>query len=235
MTICAFAILTTTLSYVTAEASDIAGFSRMSVGSEFSPWRESNLRGKTPTRYQIELDEGIAVLRADADNSASALVHPISGPSAQHARLEWRWKISRLLENSDIATKRGDDFPARVYVTFDLVPKQLGWLARNKLRLARLIYGKDVPAAALCYVWDTRASEGTSVPNAYTDRVQMIVVQSGAEQVGEWVAESRNVRDDYREAFGAEPPPITSIVIATDTDDTGETATSWFGDLSFVP
>ena len=117
-------------------------------------------------------------------------------------------------------------------MTFDLAPKQLGWFARNKLRIARLLYGKDVPAAALCYVWDTRAPEGTMVPNAYTDRVKMIVVQSGAQQLGEWVTESRNIHDDYRDAFGAEPPPITSIVIATDTDDTGETATSWFGDLA---
>ena len=214
---------------------DITPFSSLQVGQDPSPWRESRLRGKQPTEYRIVDDAGIVVIRADADASASALVHELHADTAEFPVLRWRWKIERVLDSSDISTRSGDDYPARVYVTFDHDQKKLGWFARNKLRLARLIYGDDVPAAALCYVWDTAAPEGTAVPNAYTNRVHMFVIRSGTERVGEWVDESRNVYEDYRAAFDEEPPMINSIVIATDTDDTGETATSWFGDLALLP
>lgn len=218
---------------MTATANEIPAFSTMTEGLDMTPWRESRLRGKQSTGYRLVVDDGVVVVRADAEASASALVHEMRLKPTEHTVIRWRWKILRLLQNSDISKKKGDDYPARVYVTFDHDPKKLGWFGRNKLRLARLIYGDDVPVSALCYVWDRDAPESTSVPNAYTDRVQMIVVQSGADRIGEWVFESRNVYNDYREAFGEEPSSITSVVIATDTDDTGETATSWFGDIEF--
>lgn len=219
---------------VAAPSGLVPSFSAMEPGRDFAPWRESRLRGKAPTEYRLVADEGLIVLRADAEASASALAFAVRLDPATFPVLRWRWKIERLLTSSDISTKRGDDYPARIYVTFEQDLKKLGWFARNRLRLARLIYGDDVPAGALCYVWDREAVAGTSVPNAYTDRVQMIVVRSGAERVGEWTLESRNVLEDYRAAFGEAPPAINSIVVATDTDDTGESATSYFGDIEFA-
>jgi hypothetical protein len=61
----------------------------------------------------------------------------------------------------------------------------------------------------------------------------MIVVRSGAAAVGTWVDEERNVYEDYRKAFGEEPPMIKGIAVMTDTDDTGESATAWYGDIVF--
>ena len=56
-------------------------------------------------------------------------------------------------------------FPARVYVTFarDTERTALSVPAR-KIRLARLLYKQDVPAAALCYVWARDLPVGTMVP-----------------------------------------------------------------------
>jgi hypothetical protein len=51
--------------------------------------------------------------------------------------------------------------------------------------------------------------------------------------VGEWVSERRNVRADYREAYGEAPPPVNGIAIMTDTDNTGGTATALYGDIVF--
>lgn len=69
------------------------------------------------------------------------------------------------------------------------------------------------------------------LPNAYTDRVKMIVVQSGADKLNQWVALQRNVYEDYKTAFGSEPPLVSGVAIMTDTDNTGESATSYYGDL----
>lgn len=41
----------------------------------------------------------------------------------------------------------------------------------------------------------------------------------------------RNIVDDYRRAFGEDPPHVGAIAIMTDTDNTGETATAWYGDI----
>jgi hypothetical protein len=98
--------------------------------------------------------------------------------------------------------------------------------------LLRLVYGEDLPHAGLNYVWDNRLPPGTVLRSPYTDRVRMIVVRSGNAEAGRWVEESRNVLDDYRRAFGGEPPAIAGIAVMTDTDDTGESATAWFGDIA---
>ena len=69
------------------------------------------------------------------------------------------------------------------------------------------------------------------LPNAYTARAMMFVVESGARRVGEWVEMERNVYEDYKRAFKEEPPPVSGIAVMTDTDQTAEAATAWYGDI----
>jgi len=87
------------------------------------------------------------------------------------------------------------------------------------------------PIGAINYIWASHAPVGKIVPNAYTDRVRMIVVESGKMKAGAWVSESRNIFDDYKTAFGKEPPMITGIAIMTDSDNTGESALAYYGDI----
>ncbi|MEO8165601.1 MAG: DUF3047 domain-containing protein, partial [Betaproteobacteria bacterium] len=100
-----------------------------------------------------------------------------------------------------------------------------------KVYLARKRYGQDVPTAALCYVWDARAPVGTSVWSPYTDRVRVIVVESGTANLNRWREVQRDLVADFRAAFGEEPPPIAGIAVASDTDNTGESVTAMFGDI----
>jgi hypothetical protein len=90
-----------------------------------------------------------------------------------------------------------------------------------------------VPAAALCYVWDGKLPAGTGLWSAYTDRVRLVVVESGPGRLGQWVAEKRNVAADFRAAFGEAPPRISGIAIAADTDQTGAKVRAWIGDIRF--
>ncbi|MDZ7682540.1 MAG: DUF3047 domain-containing protein [Fodinibius sp.] len=75
--------------------------------------------------------------------------------------------------------------------------------------------------------------QGTIVPNPFTDWVYMIAVQSGRSKSGRWIVESRNIMEDYRQAFGESPPDITGVAIMTDTDNTGGSATAYYGDIIF--
>ena len=59
----------------------------------------------------------------------------------------------------------------------------------------------------------------------------MIVLQSGNAMAGQWIGEKRNLVEDYRMAFGQKPPRIMGIAIMTDTDNTGESTTAYYGDI----
>jgi hypothetical protein len=83
------------------------------------------------------------------------------------------------------------------------------------------------------YIWENRAPIGTVIPNQYTSRVKMIVAESGGTRLGEWREEVRNVYEDYKRAFGEEPPVTRSVGIMTDTDNTGERALAYYGDIAF--
>lgn len=213
------------------------GFSGLKAGGALpdvlKPWAFSD-RLRT-TRYSLVSDAGVVVLRADAQASTSGIVRELKVDPRAYPILSWRWKAMSVVEKGDLRTKEGDDFAARVYVTFDLDPAALSAPERMKLSLARLVYGDAVPAAALCYVWDAHAPRETLVPNAYTDRVRMIVAETGATRAGQWVAMRRNIRDDYQRAFGAEPAGVTGVIVSTDTDNTGDTAVTFYGDISFGP
>ena len=163
----------------------------------------------------------------------AGVAHPLKLDVRTHPVIEWRWKVMNLLKKSDIAAKQGDDYPARVYVLFDYDIRKLPFSVRAKIRLARLV-GADIPLAALCYVWDGKAAAGTSVWSVYTDRVRVIVAEGGAANLGKWVTIRRNVAADFRAAFGEEPPAISGVAIATDTDNTGESATAFYGDIRFT-
>jgi hypothetical protein len=61
----------------------------------------------------------------------------------------------------------------------------------------------------------------------------MMVVQSGEKNLNTWVSEERNIYADYRKAFKDEPPMISGVAIMTETDNTGESATAYYGDIMF--
>jgi hypothetical protein len=185
------------------------------------------------TQYQLVEDDGRTVLRARAEASTAGVIRDLAVDPATHPVLAWRWKATRLPEKADLRAKAGDDYAARLYVTFDLRLSELPFGERFGVTLARVIYGDDVPSAALCYVWASQAQVGTFAPNAYTGRVQMIVVESGAAHLGRWRDYERDIAADYRRAFGAEPPAVSAVAVSTDTDNTGERAEAYYGDIAF--
>lgn len=184
-------------------------------------------------RFSLVAEDGKSVLQVDSEKSAGSLGLPLTtASSGANTQVEWRWKINRMLDKADMTTKTGDDFAARVYVFFDVPLESLSFADRTKLRLARMIAGSDVPTAALCYVWDNTHRVGHTQWSPYTRRVRMIVLQSGTANVGKWMAESRDVAADFREAFGFDAPAVTGVAVGNDTDNTNERVTTWYGDVT---
>ncbi|MFN0038327.1 MAG: DUF3047 domain-containing protein [Burkholderiales bacterium] len=233
----ALAVLLTCLAFqAKAEETGPVPFSTASPGEVLpAPWRFSAVpKVKKHTRYSLVEDAGITVLRAEANASMASLTHALKIDPNVLPVINWRWKIDNLVDKSDPTSKDRDDFPARIYVLFDYDIRKLSFGTRTKIQMGRALYGADIPVAALCYVWDARLARDTSMWSAYTDRVRVIVAESGAANVGRWVELQRNVREDFRAAFGEDPPPISGIAIATDTDNTGESVVAWYGDIRFL-
>jgi len=213
----------------------VAAFSKLNAGDALPPhWRSTSVANiSRHTRYSLTSVDGVTVLQAEADASMSSLARSTDIDPQTTPWLRWRWRVASLNSKSDPRTKQGDDFPVRIYVFFDYDLKRLPFLERAKLRIAQALYGKELPLAALCYVWASNDPPDTTAWNAYTDRVRMVVAASSSDRVGEWITIERNVINDYREAFGEPVPRITGIALATDTDNTGERSLAWYGDISF--
>lgn len=184
------------------------------------------------TVYELVKDGETVVVKATSDASASGLTKAVQIDPKVFPIVHWRWKVANLLKRSDVSRKDGDDYPARLYITFAYDPGKVSFGKKLKYKAGRAIFG-DIPIGALNYIWETKTPVGTIVENAYTDFAQMIVIESGPQKVGMWVEEERNIYEDYKKAFGEEPPMINGVAIMSDTDNTKERATAFYGDISF--
>jgi len=179
---------------------------------ELIGWQEKRFEGRTD--YRLATRDNRTALRAHSDGAASGLFKEITVDLAKTPVLHWSWRVDNLLEGVDERSKAGDDYPARVYVVFS------GGLFFWRTR-------------AINYVWSSNQPEGASWPNAFTSNAQMVAVTSGPGRLGQWVSEQRNVAEDYRRLFGEEPGSVAAVAIMTDTDNSGQSATAWYGDIWF--
>jgi hypothetical protein len=173
------------------------------------------------------------VVKAVAEASASGLTREVKINPKEYPVVQWRWKVSNILKKGDVRKKEGDDYPARIYITFKYDSSKLSFFEKTKYETIKLWYGQYPPLGAINYIWESKVPVGTMVPNPFTDRVMMFVVETGPSKLNQWVNEERNIFEDYKKAFGQEPPMISGIAIMTDTDNTGESATAYYGDILF--
>lgn len=198
-------------------------------------WRHQTLpKVERANQFAIVSDQGTRVLQVSSSASASSWVAPVDLDPAAQPWLHWRWKVSRSVPGSDLRRKAGDDYAARLYVFFALANERLSLPDRLRIQAARVLSGAEVPAAALCYVWGHAQAAGSSGWNPYTDRVRMVVADSGDAHAGQWRSHVRDINRDWADAFGGEVPRISGLALTADTDNTGERVEAWFGDARFA-
>lgn len=187
------------------------------------------------TRYELVREDGCQVVKARTSGGASGLIARLNIKPENSPMLSWRWKVSNVFEKGDARKKSGDDYPARIYVAFEFQPDKAGFFDRAKRKTVELLFGEELPGNALNYIWANTLPKGAFITNPYTDKTVMIAVSSGREKAGEWISIERDVIADYRKAFGESPPPIRGIAIMSDSDNTGEQASAWYGDITLAP
>lgn len=184
--------------------------------------------------YQLLVEDGVQVVKADTAGGASGLIARLNVQPQDSLILRWRWKVSNVFAKGDARSKNGDDYPARIYVAFEFQPGNAGFFERAKRKAVEVVFGEALPGNAINYIWANRLPIGEWVNNPYTDKTRMLAVSSGADKAGDWVSIERDIMADYRKAFGDEPPAIIGIAIMSDSDNTGEQASAWYGDIQLI-
>lgn len=214
---------------------EVGKFSAAKAGGAFPDgWKPLTFKKiNQHTQYTLVENGPTVVVKSVSQQSSSGLTREISIDPQKYPIVQWRWKVENVYEKGDVTSKSGDDYPARIYITFEYDSSKVGFFEKAKYEAARLIYGQYPPIGAINYIWESKAPVGTIAPNPYTDRVMMIVTQSGSAKLNQWVTEERNIYEDYKKAFGEAPPMISGVAIMTDSDNTKESATAYFGDIVF--
>ena len=210
----------------------IAEFSKNSTGGLPNRWRPMVIhRTKNRTHYQLVTEQGNTILHARAASASSGLMQHVSIDPLAQPWLSWRWRIGSVISTADNFQRDVEDSPARIILGFDGDKDTLPFADQVLFETAKIITGHDFPFATLMYVWENKAPIGTVIDSTRSDRIKMIVAASGSDGIGQWHDFTRNIIEDYENAFGEKPGRLIGVGVLTDTDNTGETVEAWYGDI----
>jgi hypothetical protein len=213
--------------------------------SESAVIRENfaNLNNWTPLRfdktrkdtvYSAADEGGVTCLKAESGGSSSAIVCNREFDVYQYPVMRWKWKVSNVYAKGDVSKKEDNDSPARLYVMFKYDPGEAGFFTRLKYLLAKKIYGRYPPRYALCYIWANMRHKERIITSPGFGEIKYVVLEAGSRQVGKWREEEVNVLEDFKKAFGRTPPAAARISFMDDSDNTGESSTSWLSSLEVL-
>lgn len=114
----------------------VANFSRADTGSALPKHWEAMTFEKilAHTTYETIMDPGLGqtVIKAQSRASASGLIRKVRIDLKKYPIIQWQWKITSVYKNGDVTQKTGDDYPARLYVTFEYDPDKVGFWDKAK-------------------------------------------------------------------------------------------------------
>ena len=150
--------------------------------------------------FYVISERGNNFVRAYTEGEALRISLPTSKLNwklSEYPILSWDWRAVRLPVGA--SENEANDTGGAVYVSF----AKTDWLGRP---------------LSIKYTYSSTLPVGTVVS---TGNVKIIVVSSGKRGKGDWVHVDRNVVDDYKRLFGADPAddPFT-VTLWSDSDNT---------------
>lgn len=227
--------LARTLERESGEVVEVAGFSRLRSGDAPQPWEPWLIvPGNAPTKYRLAEVDGVVALEAEGTEGGSGMTRNIRINPHTHPVIEWRWRVPAPEAGSPPVSVTSKASPmARLSLAFHGDPDKLDFEDRVKLRMAKALTVNGLPYASLLYVWMVNVPLDAVLHSPHTDRVRLIVAESGAQRAGQWISVRRNVAEDFRRAFGEEPGDIVAVGLMTDHGDDGSRRRTFYGDITF--
>ena len=177
--------------------------------------------GHLPSDWQIKVTHGkpdittcgnvgASCLHLKSEKASFALEHSVDVNPQENRFLTWRWRVTQLPAGGDFRKAGTDDQAAQVLVAF-------------------------ADRRVLTYIWDTTAPKGTAQPASSIPLVHVfaVVCESGAADLNRWLSETRDVAADYEHAYGKPAPQVKGLRIQINSQHTGTTAESFFGEVAF--
>ncbi len=142
--------------------------------------------------------------------SSFALERAVDIDPVQLPYLSWHWKVTQLPKGGDFRHSSTDDQAAQVMVAFD-------------------------DRHILTYIWDSNAPQGTmeSASAIPLMHIFAIVCRSGLADANRWLDENHDIASDYRRAFGKAPSHVKGLRLQINSQHTGSSAESYFGQVEF--
>jgi hypothetical protein len=202
---------------VAANVVVVEDWAGVAVGSRGVPpgW-EKQRWGSPAYDFTVVDNDGHRVVHLKSAGDSSNISKDIRGKVdlKETPILEWSWKVVALPQGADSRRKETDDQAAQLYVTWPRFPE-------------------SVRSRIIGYIWDTTAPVGSIVKSQKTGTVTYVVLRSGAHDLGKWVMERRNVREDFQRIYGEEPDDPAIVSFGIDSDDVKGTAESFMGAIVF--
>jgi hypothetical protein len=174
-------------------------------------WQKMILNGEVD--YTLVRTGNESYIKAFSEKTCSALYYRIGFRLRDYPILTWKWNVLQFPDISAARTEEEkDDYAARIYVI-------LPFLNFSTSKFLEYVWAEDIPV-------------GTIIDSPSGNNVKIVVARSGKAGGREWVAESRNVYEDYIKAFGKKPNmKVRAIAIMCDADSTETSAESLFDDI----
>ncbi len=177
-------------------------------------WKLVSYFATPPTQYS---KAGKGIIKAESLGARSSLFKEVGEKQKDFQILSWGWKISNVVRSAIETKKDRFDTAARVMVVFGKAGGFRG-------------FGGEPSGIKIEYIWATRLPKGHVFDHPGEKNCKVFVIQSGEGKVGQWVYEKRNIRKDYKTAFGTEPSGLLAIGIQTDTDQSNEKVTAYYAE-----
>jgi hypothetical protein len=202
----------------------VENFQQYRVGEFPSRWRFIAGRDRAETldvlvasnrSFQVQQERGRKFLRLTTE-ARSLRISLRTGVDftwdlEEHPLISWDWRAIELPRGA--REDRVNDTGAAFYVTFGP-----DWLGRPR---------------SIKYTYSSQLPKGTVVRFG---SLRVLVVDTGAEGIGDWRSVERDVIADYRSIFGGDPPgnPV-AITLWSDSDQTQTSSKADFDNIRLLP
>jgi hypothetical protein len=198
-------------------------------------WEIFRVPGKQSTSYSYVRHDGRDAVLARADATGSILRHRQRIEPAELGTLRWSWKVPAAEAGANLTLTELEDVPVRVVLAFEGDRSRLSMKNSMLSELSLLLTGEEMPFATLVYSWSRINKPGEVVLNDRTDRIRKIVVDSGDNGYNQWLSYERDIRADYRKAFGEDPGALLSFAVFTEGEKNEGQLQAFYGPLKLVP
>lgn len=166
--------------------------------------------------WKVVDDGAHQAVKLRTESSSFALEKSVTVDLRKTPYLEWEWKVTVPPAAGNFSSPDTDDQAAQLLVVF---PKT--FFERRKV---------------ISYIWDPTAPQGTigTAAGPIYLNVKAIVVESGAQQIGNWLTEKRNVVEDYRMLFGESPEQAVAIRMQINSQHTKSVAETFWRTIRFT-